>query len=747
MVLNSASCEQQDIINEIIEGNNVISMSVAGSGKSTTILQLAKQCVDKNILQVTYNSSLKHEIRKKVEENEIDNLDIHTYHSLGKRNYDIQCHTDDKIRRILSMDKKLIRDGKRYDIIVQDETQDCTMIYYKLLRKYMVDSGSERACVLILGDIHQSVYEFKNSDNRFLSLGRELWMNMNNRYTYNMTLRESFRVTKPIASFINNVMLGSQRIVSNKDGPVVEYIRHNIWTVHNKITKGILNMIANKGITPNDIFILAGSVKNSGGPLRKLENMLVSSGIPCFVPISDDSKIDDKVIDGKVLFTTFHQSKGRERKVVIIYGFDSSYFKYYCKNEDPKVCPSTLYVGVTRSSERLILVENDRDNSLPFLKKTNNDVSKEAYVHFHGNPRMDDYKENKEKMDQAKVDNRYSVVMAKELVRFLKDEALEQLQKYMNKMIVREKQKGDKGVIIEIPSKVETRSGKYENVSEINEIVIPSIWESTITDDEPTIKRELTCMLYTHGKKDEFIRNAINDVIRMPLKYDMKKDTCVSVKKFLYMGSVYMCAHERLYHKLVQIDKFDWLTEKKIKKCLTRLNRNIVGIDSINRVKDDKINNKIKFSKDILEHRYSSEYGEIVIRCKMNVETSKDVWILKCVDELSMEHLLQLVICEWVCRHLKSSNIKKRKKFKMLNIKNGEAVVLKPNDHYSDEIIDILLNNKYYRGNKDSDSEFLEECERIKGCDKSELKEKKEKLEEEVGSNSIFEFILDEDED
>ena len=65
-------------------------------------------------------------------------------------------------------------------------------------------------------------------------------------------------------------MLGSQRIVSNKDGPVVEYIRHNIWTVHNKITKGILNMIANKGITPNDIFILAGSVKNSGGPFRKL---------------------------------------------------------------------------------------------------------------------------------------------------------------------------------------------------------------------------------------------------------------------------------------------------------------------------------------------------------------------------------------------------------------------------------------------------------------------------------------------
>ena len=46
-------------------------------------------------------------------------------------------------------------------------------------------------------------------------------------------------------------------------------------------------------------------------------------------PISDDAKLDDKIINNKIVFTTYHQSKGRERKVVILYSFDESYFTYY----------------------------------------------------------------------------------------------------------------------------------------------------------------------------------------------------------------------------------------------------------------------------------------------------------------------------------------------------------------------------------------------------------------------------------
>ena len=62
--MNEPSEEQQIIINNIKNGYNVVVEAVAGSGKSTTILSLAQQCQDKEILQLTYNSSLRLDVRE-----------------------------------------------------------------------------------------------------------------------------------------------------------------------------------------------------------------------------------------------------------------------------------------------------------------------------------------------------------------------------------------------------------------------------------------------------------------------------------------------------------------------------------------------------------------------------------------------------------------------------------------------------------------------------------------------------------
>jgi superfamily I DNA/RNA helicase len=45
---------------------------------------------------------------------------------------------------------------------------------------------------------------------------------------------------------------------------------------------------------------------------------------------------------GKVLFSSFHSSKGLERKVVVIFNFDDSYFKYYAKEKPVNICPNLL---------------------------------------------------------------------------------------------------------------------------------------------------------------------------------------------------------------------------------------------------------------------------------------------------------------------------------------------------------------------------------------------------------------------
>jgi superfamily I DNA/RNA helicase len=70
-----------------------------------------------------------------------------------------------------------------------------------------------------------------------------------------------------------------------------------------------------------------------------LENSFAEKGIPVFVPSNDDSGIVDNLAASKVVFSTYHQAKGLERKVVVVFGFNADYFKYFAKESDPLRCP------------------------------------------------------------------------------------------------------------------------------------------------------------------------------------------------------------------------------------------------------------------------------------------------------------------------------------------------------------------------------------------------------------------------
>ena len=93
--------EQRDILDTVNEGHNVYVDAVAGTGKTTLILNIATENTDKKILQLTYNASLRKDVKETVEKNEIQNLTVHTYHSLAKRYYLSTGYTDTEIRRLL----------------------------------------------------------------------------------------------------------------------------------------------------------------------------------------------------------------------------------------------------------------------------------------------------------------------------------------------------------------------------------------------------------------------------------------------------------------------------------------------------------------------------------------------------------------------------------------------------------------------------------------------------------------------
>ena len=198
------------------------------------------------------------------------------------------------------------------DILFIDESQDMILDYYSLIKKFIQDTRSNPQ-IIVLGDRYQGIYEFKGADIKFLTLADKIW----NIPFIKLDLSHSYRLTNQIGWFVNSVMLGYNRIQTNKSGPPIDYYIANSYEVYKKIGKYIRNVILTTNILPSDIFILVPSLKTTESPYKKLENYLVKHGIKCTTPTSDDAKLDEKIISNKIVFTTYHQAKGRERKIVI----------------------------------------------------------------------------------------------------------------------------------------------------------------------------------------------------------------------------------------------------------------------------------------------------------------------------------------------------------------------------------------------------------------------------------------------
>ena len=173
-------------------------------------------------------------------------------------------------------------------------------------------------------------------------------------------------------NFVNDVMLGEERMNACRDGSVVTYVRNSRSNI-SRVVYGEITKLLENGVNPSEIFVLGGSVKGANSNIRRLENTLVEKDVPCHVPMLEGDKIDDRVIDGKVVFSTFHSVKGRQRKYVFVVGFDNAYFRFNARTLPRDVCPNTLYVAATRATEGLYLLESNNyatDRPLEFLKKS-----------------------------------------------------------------------------------------------------------------------------------------------------------------------------------------------------------------------------------------------------------------------------------------------------------------------------------------------------------------------------------------
>lgn len=714
--MNDPSEEQYRIIKAVKNGHNVVVDACAGSGKSTTILSAALQMPEKRFLQITYNSSLRKEVKEKVKELGIKNIIVHTYHSLAVAKYTPLACTDTGIRRILYEKMRPSSPILPQDIVVLDESQDMTMLYYAFIVKFIKDMNI-KIQMMILGDYKQGLYEFKGADIRFLTNARDIWKDFPYLHLADFqeyTLKTSYRITRPMADFVNKVMLEEDRLLAIKEGDPVVYIRNCNHVLQNTVVFYIKNLIAN-GVSPNEIFVLGASVKGPNSQIRRIENALVYANIPCYVPMFETDKIDERVMEGKVVFSTFHCVKGRQRAYVFVVGFDQSYLKYFAGGLSHDECPNTLYVACTRATKKMFLLETDQymdDRPLSFLRMSHHEMQNAPFVEFKGHPRTIFY-ENEERNPQD-ISKHYTTPT--DLLKFIPESVLEDISPLLSGLFVQENTEEDPQEI-PIPILIKTKMGFYEDVSDLNGIAIPAIFydyvksqwntkETGTTQDKP--------ILY------EIIEHAIENVYKNTHHYlhelfQELPTECNTVSDYLYMANMFVAIQEKLYFKLRQIqpDEYTWLTPSILYPCKVRLSQVLekecaLSYPQIETTVIHKSDEEMHANIDTCLSSYFPQ-DRFRFTARADLITENVFWEIKCTSTISSDHQLQLIIYAWI---LLTIDPEYKKEFKLFNIKTGEIMVLKPDKSVLDTIMVKLLEGKYRKQEIPSTETFLEDCKK-----------------------------------
>ncbi|AYV79193.1 MAG: putative helicase/exonuclease [Faunusvirus sp.] len=644
-ILPTPSAEQIAIITGI-KDNNIVVDSVAGSGKTTTNLYIALTYPDKNILLLTYNKKLKMETRDKVVDYDISNLDVHSYHSFAVSYYNTACHTDLGILNMLDdVATQLIKPFK-YDIIILDETQDISPVYYELVCKIFrnnvsSDSFSAKTRVCVLGDKYQSIYDFNNADPRYIIAAHKLFR-FNNDPWCSVKLSTSFRVTIPMAEFVNICMLKETKIHSIKSGSRVRYIMCDVFgKKHSNNTSDTLDCpegpaerpyaeikyYIDKGYKYDEIFVLAPSVKSDGCPVRLLANKLSSLNIPVYVPNSDEEKMDEDILKNKIVFSTFHQVKGLERKVVIVFNFDATYFEFYKRDHDVAICPNELYVASTRASEHMSVLHHYENKYLPFLDKA-------------AMKRVCDF-ERFSKKNKTRRNNNIATNVT-DLVRHLPVNVVQRALKYIDVVEVNKAE-----YKINIP--VKTRQNNlYESVSEITGVAIPAYFE---------LKNTGKMSIYP----DELLQPAQHDD---EIEYE---DVVINLKRLhvtelLYIANVWNYLKSGYLYKLRQIKYYNWLKPAKLTKCIDELARYI----SPGAVFEARLGLE---NKPELKNRMLTGYIDCI--------DGNNIWEFKCVQQLEEEHKLQLAIYMYLYERDRIANIDEKIQMLTSDLANTERPAVK----------------------------------------------------------------------
>jgi len=378
----SLSEEQEEVCRLILQQTNTSVIAKAGSGKTTASLEIARRyytTYHTRTLLLTYNSRLKQETRERVRALNLSPVvDAHSYHAAATCLFGSNGSSDDTLIST-ALQNHPLSGVLEYGLIIVDESQDLTPLYYRFLIHILTHSRT-KPVLLMLGDPFQRIFGFSNSTVDYL-LEPEVYFKpwvCNNNKSVPFALRHftiCWRITHEMAEWINENMNPLSLRFSNPTwwkthGKQIEAwwgagIRadpnkpphpNSVEYIHadnHELTRIIGELF--KTYNGSEIALLCFSLNSEKSPMRRVvdtfglkesENWLIMNGESQYSPT-------DSVFKMKRVASTIHKFKGLERKAIVVFGMDS-WIESKCKS-NPIDHFNINYVACTRAKQKLIV--------------------------------------------------------------------------------------------------------------------------------------------------------------------------------------------------------------------------------------------------------------------------------------------------------------------------------------------------------------------------------------------------------
>jgi hypothetical protein len=700
--LPTPSACQQAVIDQFLQRKSVIVTAVAGAGKSSTLLMLCRAAPRLRFLLLTYNSQLRRETKLAARKYGLgDVVELHTFHSMCRKYYVSSGYTD-KIIRTAVEDDLPPKKALNYDVFLLDEQQDCNSLYFSFVRKIVRDNDA-RCQLVVVGDPRQNIYGYQGADSRFLTLAthREVYGACSSASSWGRCrLVESRRVPQEHAMFVDRCMLrGQGEITSSKPGERPIYCVCNVFErdpVKNAPLQQVMTWLTESKYAYNDVMVLAPSIRRST-PAKQLQEMLSARKVPCYVPCGDDVEPCEAAMRGKVVFSTFHQAKGRERSYVVVFGFDASYFEFYDKNAPVDECPNALYVACTRARKSMMLLQSDRKGRLPFLRSE----LLEHYVTM-----VDDQTQTATATVQDNGNGNRTPIAVTNLIRHLPEEMVERWVDAIPFVQVSPPCMDP----IDVPNEHQsTVRGSVEEVSDYNGSIACMLAEQNVHDARSSILSQLRTADGAILRGKPFAGMA---VIRERVRavWSRYMDTSeMSLEDTVFLSCVCVDVRNGYTCRTLQLPDFAWWTQEAAARVVEVLEEHGVTPSDAE---------KVSFEETLSAPAPDDCAHLPEIAGRVDVLIRDDALLeVKFTSQTRPEHKLQLLVYMWLYGRVHGRTAAESMRFVLVNVKTGEAFQARYEEDVLNDMVIALLRKRFDLDapRRITDEQFLASC---MACDK-----------------------------